>query len=311
MELQELKQQLVNKQVSPLYVFTGCEVGIMNIYIHKIAQTVGAVTKRVDSVSSIYNKVQNKGFINATTVYIVSNDKQYTTQENAWQNLNNGVIQGNNVIVLVYSNIDKRSKFYKAHQDIIVEFEKLSAEVLAKYITKEIELPASYGVELAEMCDKDYSRILLECDKLRHYSNAIGQDIVTTYRQAIENKLIYSAPKDVIFNFIDAVCRRQTVKAYDLYQELLAIGENQLAMISLLYNNIRAMLLVSQAGDGDVTARTGLTAWQVKMAREKGNRYTTSELVRALRTIRETERNIKIGEIEQNIAVDYILVSIL
>ena len=110
---------------------------------------------------------------------------------------------------------------------------------------------------------------------------------------------------------IDAVCRRQPHKSYELWHELKKVNENPLGVISLLYSNIRSMLLVQSAGGGDISNRTGLTAWQIKIAREKGKHYSIGELVKGLRSIRETEKGIKIGAIDQSIALDYILASLL
>lgn len=60
-----------------------------------------------------------------------------------------------------------------------------------------------------------------------------------------------------------------------------------------------------------ITERTGLTAWQVKLAKEKGNHYSIGELVNAMKIIRSSEKGIKTGMIEQEVAIDYILVNIL
>ena len=312
MQLAELKEQLVKEQTSPLYIFTGPEVAIMNVYIDKIATVANADIKRVDTVSLAVGKTRVRSLTQRSSVFIVRNDKEYTTQESVWNKLNSGALQGDNIIILVYDNIDKRSKFYKQHQTKIVEFEKLSSVVLSKYIQKEIGLQGELAARLAEMCDNDYSRILMECDKLTHLKNVYKIDIREAFVKAINEKLIYTTPKDVIFDFIDAVCKRQTKQAYSLLSELKEINESPLAIISLLYNNIRMMLLVQSSGDtNDICGRTGLTQWQVNVTKQKGQRYSVSELVRALRTIRETERGIKTGTMESEMAVDYILVNLL
>ncbi len=129
---------------------------------------------------------------------------------------------------------------------------------------------------------------------------------------AIRENLIYTSPKDVIFELVDAVCKRQAIRSYTLLEELMAINENPLAAISLLYTNFRSMLLVQSAGAGaDITKRTGLTKWQVKLAKEKGVNYNIGELVAYLRLIRETEKGIKTGAIEQAMSLDYILANVL
>ena len=128
----------------------------------------------------------------------------------------------------------------------------------------------------------------------------------------VNEKVIYKSPKDVIFNFIDTVCKRQVNDSYSLLNELIAINESPLAIISLLYNNFRAMLLVQSAqGQPEISKVTGLTPWQVKLAKEKGNNYSIAELVNAIKIIRNTEKGIKTGGIEQDMAVDYILINLL
>ena len=90
--------------------------------------------KRVDSISSIYSRLQNNTLMNKPNCYVIRDDKDYLRQEKIWAGLNSGVTQGKNVIILIYTNLDKRSKFYKSHTDMLTEFEKLIPEVLAKYI---------------------------------------------------------------------------------------------------------------------------------------------------------------------------------
>jgi DNA polymerase III delta subunit len=312
MQLHELKEQLVKKTLQPLYIFTGEEIAIMNIYIDKIAKIAGSKAKRVDSVGSIFGKLQNQSFMNKPSCYVIRDDKDYLAQEKIWDSLNNGLVQGNNIIILVYSNLDKRSKFYKHHADMVTEFQKLSPEVLAKYIIREIGLDINKAAKFAELCDCNYNRILLECDKVKHLAQANNINIDQAYDIAIRENLIHTSPKDVIFELIDAVCKRQPERSYNLLEELTAINENPLGAISLLYTNFRSMLLVQSAGAGaDITKRTGLTGWQVKLAKEKGVNYSVGELVTAIRMIRETEKGIKTGMIEQVMALDYILANVM
>ncbi|NMB19144.1 MAG: hypothetical protein GX984_06815, partial [Erysipelothrix sp.] len=303
---------IVKKTLQPLYIFTGEEIAIMNIYIDKIAEIIGVKPNRVDSVSSIFSRLQNQSFLSKPNCYVIRDDREYMQQENVWESMNLGTVQGDNIIILIYTNLDKRSRFYKQHTDRLVEFEKLIPEVLAKYIKRDIGLDIKDGVQLANICDCNYSRIILESDKLKQLAAAKDIDIHTAYQIALQERLIYIEPKDVIFDLIDAACKRQVQRSFDLWEELKLINESPLGVISLLYTNFRSMLLVQSAGAGaDITKRTGLTGWQVKLAKEKGVNYNIGELVSAIRTIRETEKGIKTGAIEQQMAIDYILTSVL
>lgn len=312
MQLRELKEQIVKKRINKFYLFTGEEVAIMDIYIQKIAASSGLNLKRVESLAAIFSKLQNNSILSKSSCFVIRDDKDFLVQENIWPGITSGVTQGDNIIILVYTRLDKRGKFYKQCSDSIVEFEKLAPEVLAKYIQKEIGLPPKQGEELAEVCDFDYSRILLECDKLKHFSTARKCSISDAYSAAISEKIIHTSPKDVIFDFVDAICKRNVGKVYLLMKDLLAIGESPLAVISVLYNNMRAMLLLRGAGEApNISDRTGLTPFQVKLAKEKGNNYSIEELTRAIRIIRETERGIKIGKIDAESSIDYILCNVL
>ena len=311
MKLHELKERLVKKKIDPFYIFTGDETAVMQIYIDKIADIMNTKPKRIDSVGEIYSKLQNNSLMNKPNCYIIRDDKEYLSQEKIWEGLSTGAAQGDNVIILIYTSLDQRTKFYKQHSDQLTVFEKLVPEVLAKYLRKDFGMDPKEGVILAEMCECSYHRVLLEADKLKHLAAANDCSIEEAFHLAVENKLIYTPPKDEIFAFIDAVCKRQVITSFNLLEALKLRGESPLGAISLLYTNFRSMLLVQSAGSGDITNRTGLTAWQVKLAKEKGHNYSIGELVRILRTVRETEKGIKTGMIETNLALDYILANVL
>ncbi len=90
------------------------------------------------------------------------------------------------------------------------------------------------------------------------------------------------------------------------------INENPLGLISLLYSNFKSMLIIQSIEPGaNISQRSGLTPWQIKLAKEKGNNYSIIELVSIIKIIRETEKGIKTGLMESDKAIDYILVSIL
>ena len=78
-----------------------------------------------------------------------------------------------------------------------------------------------------------------------------------------------------MFPLIDAVCRNEKNRAFDLLSEYKEVDDTPLGFLTLLYNNIRQILMVQGLGDNkDVASRTGLTGYQVKLAMEKMGRYS-------------------------------------
>ena len=61
----------------------------------------------------------------------------------------------------------------------------------------------------------------------------------------------------------------------------------------------------------DLSTRTGLSQFQIKLASRRTNNYSNGELVEMMKTIRWVERGIKLGDIDDRIAVEYILVNVL
>ena len=125
----------------------------------------------------------------------------------------------------------------------------------------------------------------------------------------LKDGTIYKPPKDAIFDFVDAFLKRQE-RVFDLLDQCYKVGESTLALISVLYTNAKQVLQV-QSCKGDAEKSTGMTAWQVKCAREKSGRFSNGELVRLMKLCQEVEKNIKIGQIDEQIAMDFIISKVL
>lgn len=310
--LPKLKEQIDQRETNNIYVFTGEETVIRSIYIEKIAKATNTKLTRIDAISQVFSKLKSNAMFDVESCYVVYDDRDYLKQEKVWQKLLSEKAQGKNTVIFVYEKLDKRSKFYKAHTDVIVEFEKLSIDVLVKHTKKETELSDVSARQLVTMCGMDYGRIMTECSKLNTLAKASKTHIEKAFTQAQNENLIYQPPEEVIFNFIEMVLRRNFSKLFFNLKQLVEKEENPLAIISLLYSNFRSVLLVQSAGSSNnLTASTGLTAWQIKMAKEKQGYYSVGELVHAVKTIRSVEKAIKTGDIESKIAIDYLLINVL
>ena len=313
MKIVDVKNQIKSKSPKSFYIFTGDEIEVINIYINKIAECRNLEVVRVDSLSNIYSKFLSKSFVTKNYCYVLRDDKELLTQEKVWDAISVKGVQGNNIIILVLSNVDKRSKFYKRFQDSIVEFEHLSDTVLIKYIKKEIPLNDRNCKRLIDICESDYSRILLEVDKIKQYAKGFSGNygFDNFFQMLVDNGTIYQPPKDAIFDFVDSVLKGKSVKSFELLKNCYGVGESPIVLLSVLYNNVKQVLQVQSCTSKDIAKTTGLSTWQVKCAKEKCGYYSIGDLVYFLKLIRRVEKGIKTGEIEEGIAVDYVLVNML
>lgn len=328
MNLETLHSQLKSRQLKSFYVFTGDDWAVQNIYINQICKISGKDKCYMDSFSDIYSKLTTKSFIQKSYVYLVRDDKDLLTNETLQEGLLS--ILKDNILILLLTAADKRTKFFKTYKDTICEFEPLKPEILAKYIKKKINLSDMNCSILINICEGDYGRCLLEIDKINryiedYYNNDYGADCVEyatgmkvlritedkAFEILLKDGTIYTPPKDAIFDFVDAILDGKVKQSFDLYKQCLAVGEAVMVMLSVLYNNAKAVLQVQSCESSDISKSTGLSGWQIMNAKKHLNVYSNYELINIMKLCQGCEMGIKRGTVEEKYAMEYIMINVL
>lgn len=312
MQLYDLKQELKQNKIRPLYIFTGPEVGIMNVYIDQIKKIINLDSEcsLVENFSDIVKKINLKSFMGNFSMYRIKDDKEILDKQVYWNILEK--LPRDKIIIFIFTNLKKSSLFYKRFEEIIVNFDRLTIDQLSKYCQKEIGVNKNNADILANICQKDYNRLLLECDKISRYSKINNLDSNLAFKYCLDNGIVYQDANDVLFPLIDAICKNNKNLAFDLLFEYKKVDETPLGFLTLLYNNLRQILMVQGLGDNvDVANRTGLTGYQVKLAFEKMGRYSIKHLVNSLKIICDIDKAIKNGEIDSERAGELALCMIL
>ena len=318
MNIIDLQQSIVKKQNKHLYILTGDEIYIRDVYIQHIVDTFSNdLPVRCDTVSQAMKHIQKPRISGSVRVFIVSDDKTYTKEEKAWQTVNNAVINGTDILILTYSSIDKRGKFYKQHKDIVCEFEKLSDDMLYKYISKDIELCEENINKLIKLCNGNYNRIRLEIDKIKQYAESIRNCVGCTYDTAFTRLLVagafYEEIGDITFKFTDAILLHNMEDILKYKMQAKQIKEPEILTLSVLFKSLLQIYMVQSLPKGtkDISKKLNMTPWQMKMAREKSGVYTNEDILYMLQQIIKVEQRIKMGKIDSAIAIDYLLINIL
>lgn len=318
MDVATLKAKIKSKQLPSYLIFSGTEWKVQQIYIDQIAKVIGKEVKSIESVTQIYSQLRNKSLVKKGVIYKVRDDKELMTNEKLQQQIES--VLGDNILIHLLTNVDKRTKFYKQYKDVICDFEALSDAILKKYILKEINLSESNIQRLIDICEHDYGRILLEIDKVKRcallmypevgHENENG-DYNRTFEYLLKDGTIYEPPYDAIFDLVDAILDRKVNKAFDLLQQSYAVGEATMVMLSVLYNNAKAVLQVQTYQGSKITEGTGLTGWQIKNAKPHVGRYSENELIYIVQLCQKLESGIKTGRMEDEFAMQYLLTHIM
>ena len=314
MLIQELQKSIIDKDNKHIYFFTGEEIYVRDVYIQHIVDTFSNdLPVRCDTVSQAMEHIQKPRISGSVRVFIVSDDKTYTKEEKAWQTVNNAVINGTDILILTYSSIDKRGKFYKQHKDIICEFEKLSDELLFKYISKDIDLSDDNINKLISLCGGNYNRIRLEEDKIKQYAEFMNYDCNTAFTELLNCSVIYEEIGDITFRFIDSILYHNMDDILKYKIQAKKIKEPELLTLSVLFKSLVNIYQVQSLPKNtkDIAKKLNLTPWQIKLAREKSGIYSNEDIIYILKLITKLEQGIKMGKIDSAIAIDYLLINML
>lgn len=291
MNLMELNQTIGNRQFANLYIFTGEEINLMNLYVSQLGEY-----KRVDTVLEVWNKLTTTGKFARPkfTTYVVRDDMDFLKNEKAWKNVDR--IE-NGRLVLLYTDIKKTLKFYKHFKNIIVEFNHLTSTQLYHQLQHDPKYSIISSTNKSileyfiESCNNDLNTIDNEIDK---YIRLKECGVVNTFDKNTIDILITPDPKYNVFQLIDLILG-QDMKAVEVLQYLVDHELNLLGILTLLYTNIRRAILV--AGNPDFN-KTGLPYWQYKNIKDKC-KISPNKLLHCLRVIQEYDAGIKKGKYGQ------------
>lgn len=309
MEVQELKQLIKKKEVPNFLIFTGEEYEVQKIYIQQIAKVKNLSIHYAYDIDEIWSKLNTATLFGEDMLYVLRDDREFTSNEKIYSQIEAKL--KNNTLIYIATSYDKRLKLYKQYKYSIVEFNALKSDVLKRYIQKEIALNDRNCEILMDICDYNYGHCLLEIDKIKRYVNYLGPAPLFdgVFEKLLEDGTIYVPPRDTIWDFIKAWLQNKPKRAYDLYQDLKELQTPIFSILSNLYNNTRQVLQVQTCTGNNIEKTTGLTAWQIRNAKECVGKYRARDLAVLMRLIQKVETDIKTGQLDESIAIDYIFTS--
>lgn len=312
MTLVELKSQLICRELNAFYIFTGEETGVRDRYLKEMCEAVGADLVKLDRIAGNTSKLNTKNVLGKKTIFLVYEDKDVITNEKVIRDLVRGRMQGQNTVILYYSKLDKRTQFYKTYGEDAVSFDRLPTPQLIKYAGKEVELAEGQAKRLVELCQNDYTRLMHECDKIRTLAKARNIKESTAFIQGQKDGLFFEPPEDAIFLFTDAFTEGNAKRAAHFLGHCEQIGEPPMVLVTVLYTNFRNMLILKFDGGGKgVVERTGIPAFQAKIAMDRAKKFSQYELINAVQLIRSVEKGIKQGKVDPTTAIYYLMTQIL
>lgn len=300
MTLAQLHQDVMSNNLQSFYVFTGDEWLVQRKYIEQIAKVTNKPMKYINAFKTIYKSLSSSLF-NTSFVYVVRDDVDLMANEKLQAQIKDELIK-DSILILLVTSVDKRKKFFTTFKQNVVDFEKLKPHILKQYIKKEIDLSDKECDILMDVCECDYGRCLLEIDKIKRSNKSLVK--------LLQEGAIYTPPQDAVFKFVDAVLDRK-LEMFDLLDESYESGENTLVLLSVLYTNAKQLLQVQSCDSKDIAKTTGLNSWEINRAKHRQGKWSNRELIYLMRMCQKAEKSIKTGQIDDEYAVEYVLLNAL
>ena len=254
--MQKILQDIKNKDFSQIYLLHGQEAYLRKQYRDKMKESLiddgdtmnnhyyeGKDTK----IEEIVDLAETLPFFAARRVIIIENsgwfqkggDKmaEYLPQ-----------LPETSYIVFVETQIDKRSKLYKAvkSKGRIAEFEHQDEQTLKRWILGMLKkegknITATDLQFLLERTGTEMAHIKTEMEKLLCYTmgkaEITGEDIEEICTKRVQNQ---------IFDMINAIADKNQKKALDLYYDLLTLKEPPMRILALIGRQFNFLLQVKE-----------------------------------------------------------------
>lgn len=217
------------------------------------------------------------------------------------------------IFKLIQEKLDTRRKIYKEfnNKGIIEEFNgKFNAY---KYVS---ELLNGYQITnhtiqlLLKRVGNNPDILKSEIDKLITYKN--NDQLITD--QDIMDVCSYYVDTN-IFAFMDNIINKNKTSALTTYYELLKRGEEPIKIIIMLANNFRLMyqtINLQKMGytEKDMMKITGKSAYPIKLALQKGYKYTNDILINIIDNLAELDYQMKTSEVDKKLALELFILKL-
>lgn len=308
MNLAELKSKIVTNDIPKFVIFTGPETGIMDIYLKNIKDKLKYQFHKLETVADVFRYCSGNSILKTNKLFLVVDDLSFLKNEDAWKNIVN--VLGTNKLILKYHNYDARLSFWKKFETETVIFNRLSSNILANHLSKEFDISIDNCLKLACNCDNDYVRCQLELDKVINYAKSKNISNETSFDECYNSSLCLDINADV-FDFINSVLTKNYKKMFILYDSLKRSNESVVKLLSLLYNGFKNVLIAQTISNPkNIQQNTGLNYYNYVKAKEMSGYYSNVTIENLLYVIMYLEQGIKSGQIEDDIAIDYLFVNL-
>lgn len=262
-------------------------------------------------VNNIVNSCnQFSFFAENRLVCVESKLKDLTKQEQ--KTLQDYVDNPNQNCILLFID-DLGSKNFDFLKNIEIIECKVNDIFLTSYVKSEFEKQNKQieNINIKKLCDyclNNLTRINLEIKKICDYMQS-----QTEVSGEIIDLLVFKDMEQQVFALTDALGYKNKTKALSTVNQMLSSGESPIKILGLINGQFRRMMFakINKGSNQELANALGCKEYAITKAKEQANRFSASSLKKVLNLLLETDFNIKDGQMAQENALYYLVLSIL
>ncbi len=254
---------------------------------------------------SIKEAIQAQPFLAKSRLIIINNliSKGYKSIQEKFYDLiaNKEIPESNNVILFESNKVKKNTRLYKLLNKVgrVEEFNPFYGYQLNQWIDNEVKIRGgkiSRGAvsKLGAFVGNNLSQMNCEIDKLIAYR--LGEEIV---EKDVDSQ-VKAKLDDNIFNFVDALGRRDKSAALKLLHEQIEQGQNEIYLLTMISYQLRNLIIIKSLSEQGIdqqgiASQAKLHPYVVKKTISQINSFNLEKLKIMYHDLLEADISFKTG----------------
>lgn len=313
-----------------IYLFYGIEDYLIQKEIDNIKQknnieeiSISRYDLTNTNIEKIIEDCEMNSMFTDKKVIIVNNSYIFTGQSKKGQieqnlealekYINNSNIDTLLIFISDSEKLDERKKIVKLikQKGIVKEFNTTTnINSIVKSFFNDYKISDSSITKLINRVGNNLPLLEEEAEKLKLYKDDT--------KEINDEDILKITNKNVdldIFKLIDNIIMKNKKVATETYNEMIKYGEEPIKILIMIASQIRLMYqtkLLYKKGytEKDSASLLGIHPYRVKLATEKGRKYTESDLLMYLDNLADLDSKIKQSNVDKKMAIELFILKI-
>ncbi len=328
--MKQLKEQIKNKTFSNIYLFSGEEKYLIEIYQKRIVDSIfkgqdqmmncDQFDQNNKDVDKIELSLETLPFFADKRVVLLKNldlfnAKNKQSNERITDSLKK--VSDTTVCIIIEDKIDKRNKLYKfiKSKGGFYEFGFQSEKELIQYVARELNrvnmkistVDAKYFIDTVGY---ELRSIINEISKLIDY---VGENTIVTKTDI--NDVCTKHLESKIFELVDAVGLKERERALLLYQDMLALKEPALKILFMISRQFTLifqgkLLYKKRISNNHIAKELKIPEFVVRKVLSQGNQFSLDAIKEMIKELVDLEYSFKNGRINLETGIELMILKL-